>query len=163
MTTPSKTMALHNVVKSKGGRPSAYNDELANLICERIAMHSWGLEKLCANYKDLPDKATINRWRHKHHEFAEQYKQAKISQIETLVDEIIDIADDSSSNTIIDDNGKTRCNSEYIARSRLRIDTRKWLAAKLAPKVYGAAQGQEEQDKQDNRSVVERLMDQIVN
>ncbi|WP_367379929.1 hypothetical protein [Legionella quinlivanii] len=29
------------------------------------------------------------------------------------------------------------CNSEFIARSRLRINTRKWLASKLAPKIYG--------------------------
>jgi hypothetical protein len=152
-------MKLYNVVKNKGGRPSAYNDELAYLICERIAMHSWGLEKLCAHYKDLPDKATINRWRHKHSDFAEQYKQAKVSQIETLVDEIIDIADDSSNDTIIDGNGKERCNSEYIARSRLRIDIRKWLASKLAPKVYGVAQGQE---GQENRSAFEKLIDQLI-
>lgn len=152
-------MTLHNVVKNKGGRPSIYNDELANLICERIAIHSFGLEKLCAYYKDLPDKATINRWRHKHPEFADQYKQAKISQIETLVDEIIDIADDTSNDIIIDDNGNERCNSEYIARSRLRIDTRKWLAAKLAPKVYGVLQ---EQDvDQNHRSIVEKLIDRL--
>jgi hypothetical protein len=29
------------------------------------------------------------------------------------------------------------CNSEFIARSRLRIDTLKWLASKLVPRLYG--------------------------
>ena len=28
-------------------------------------------------------------------------------------------------------------NSENVQRSRLRIDTRKWLMAKMNPKVYG--------------------------
>ena len=28
-------------------------------------------------------------------------------------------------------------NSEWINRSRLRVDTRKWLAGKLCPRLYG--------------------------
>ena len=57
--------------------------------------------------------------------------------METLIDEIIDIADDASQDINITEKGKEICNSEFIARSRLRIDTRKWLASKLAPKIYG--------------------------
>ena len=30
-----------------------------------------------------------------------------------------------------------RMNSEYVQRSRIRIDTRKWIASKLKPKKYG--------------------------
>ena len=88
-------------------------------------------------YDDMPAKITINQWRNKYPEFAAQYAQAKISQIETLVDEIIDIADDAAQDEIINDQGARVCNSEFIARSRLRIDTRKWLAAKLIPRLYG--------------------------
>lgn len=32
---------------------------------------------------------------------------------------------------------KVVADNEHINRSRLRIDTRKWIAAKLAPKIYG--------------------------
>ena len=130
-------MSVNGVTKNKGGRSSLYSAELADLICERIAIHSWGLEKLCAYYKDLPDKTTINRWRNKYPEFREKFAQAKVSQIETLVDEIIDIADDSSNDIVIDENGKFTINHENINRSRLRIDTRKWLSSKLVPKLYG--------------------------
>ena len=42
----------------------------------------------------------------------------------------VDIADDTSK-----DNGFA--GSVVVARSRLRIDARKWLASKLAPKKYG--------------------------
>jgi Bacteriophage Sf6, terminase small subunit-like len=123
--------------KKKVGRPTDYNQELANLICERVATHEVGLKRLCAMYDDMPAKITINQWRNKYPEFAAQYAQAKISQIETLVEEIIDIADDSTQDEIINEQGARVCNSEFIARSRLRIDTRKWLAAKLIPRLYG--------------------------
>jgi hypothetical protein len=119
------------------GRPTKYNQELANLICERVATHEVGLQRLCSMYADMPDKTTINKWRYKYHEFSTQYAQAKISQIETLMDEIIDIADDSTRDEMINEHGVRVCNSEFIARSRLRIDTRKWLASKLIPRLYG--------------------------
>lgn len=124
-------------IKKKVGRPTEYSQELAKLICERVATHEVGLHRLCSMYDDMPAKITINQWRNKYPEFATQYAQAKISQIETLIDEIIDIADDSAQDEIINDQGVRVCNSEFIARSRLRIDTRKWLAAKLIPRLYG--------------------------
>ena len=123
--------------KKKVGRPTDYNQEMANLICERVATHEFGLKRLCSMYDDMPDKTTINKWRYKYPEFYTQYAQAKISQIETLVDEIIDIADDSGHDETINEQGVRVCNSEFIARSRLRIDTRKWLASKLIPRLYG--------------------------
>lgn len=147
------------MIKDKVGRPSIYNIELASLICERIAVHSGSLEKLCSNYEDLPDKKTIWRWRHKHPEFAELYRQAKISQIEVIVDEILEISDDTSNDRIIDSDGNVHCNNEYIARSRLRIDSRKWLAAKLVPRVYG--KGADEQATLSD-TLVERLIDKLV-
>lgn len=119
------------------GRPTVYNQEIADLICERIATHELGLKRLCAMYDDMPAKITINQWRNKYPEFAAQYAQAKISQIEILVEEIIDIADDATQDEIVNDEGARVCNGEFIARSRLRIDTRKWLAAKLIPRLYG--------------------------
>jgi hypothetical protein len=124
-------------IKSKRGRPTEYNQTLADLICERVAIHGVGLKKLCDMYDDMPEKAAIRRWCIKHPEFGSQYARAKVQQIDTLVDEIIEIADDSSQDVIINEQGNRICNSEFIARSRLRIDTRKWLASKLTPKVYG--------------------------
>ena len=45
---------------------------------------------------------------------------------------------------------KTGCvswqvNGEHIQRSRVRIDTRKWLASKLVPRMYGDAKEPEMQ------------------
>jgi hypothetical protein len=58
-----------------------------------------------------------------------------------LADEIIDIADDGSNDWMEREleSGKTIevLNAEHVARSRLRVDARKWVAAKLKPKKYG--------------------------
>jgi hypothetical protein len=70
-------------------------------------------------------------------EFKDQYDIARCAQIESFIDDCLEIADNCDEDQMEGDNGKLVCNSEYIARSRLRIDTRKWIASKLAPKIYG--------------------------
>jgi hypothetical protein len=51
------------------------------------------------------------------------------------------IADDASKEFIVTTNEDgaqiKRPDHEHINRARLRVDTRKWMAAKLAPKKYG--------------------------
>ena len=125
----------------KIGRPTRYTSALAEEICNAIACTSAGLKKLCNDNKHWPERRNIYHWLKKHEEFRLQYAHAKTCQIETLIDEILDIADDTSNDTIIkidsEGNEKVICNSEWINRSRLRIDSRKWLASKLAPKIYG--------------------------
>jgi hypothetical protein len=54
-----------------------------------------------------------------------------------MADEIIEISNDGSNDTYTDDDGREHVNQDVIARSRLRVDSRKWLASKLAPKRYG--------------------------
>lgn len=120
-----------------GGRPSIYTPELADLICMRIATHQESTHKLCQRYDDMPDTTCIYEWRHKHPGFAHKYAQAKMQQAEIMAEQILDIADYSAQDTITDEDGNERINSEFVARSRLRVDTRKWLASKLAPKIYG--------------------------
>ena len=42
--------------------------------------------------------------------------------------------------------GKEIINQDVIARSRLRVDARKWIASKLLPKKYGDKQLGTEED-----------------
>jgi hypothetical protein len=124
------------------GRPTKYNPEIAQLICERVATHDVGLRRLTDMYDDLPDKVTINIWRRKHEEFRSQYAQAKREQIEFLTEDILEIADDSRNDFMeslkeSEQGTAWRVNGDHINRCKLRVDTRKWLASKLAPKIYG--------------------------
>lgn len=54
-----------------------------------------------------------------------------------MAEDTVNIADDGRSDTYIDADGVKRTDQDVIARSRLRVDARKWYASKLAPKKYG--------------------------
>ncbi len=144
------------------GRPLEYTQEMGDYICELVASTGHGLLKLTELYPELPDKVTINRWRHRLPEFRNQYAQAKIEQADILAEECLEIADNSSQDTMIDNEGFERCNTEFIARSRLRVDTRKWLAAKLLPKQYGKAAEEVQKTTEDKKALVAELLDKLI-
>jgi hypothetical protein len=126
----------------KLGRPSSYTPETASLICERIA-NGQSIREIAAA-DDMPAMSTIFRWLAAHEDFREQYVRAKEAQVEFLAEEMLDICDDGS-NDWMERTGKDGeslgwvLNGEAVQRSRVRIDTRKWLLSKLAPKKYGDA------------------------
>ena len=146
--------------KLKAGRPLEYTKEMGDFICELTSSTGYGLLKLTKLYPELPDKMTINRWRHRLPEFRDQYAMAKLEQADILAEECLEIADDDSHDIRVDPTtGFEVCNTEFIARSRLRIDTRKWLAAKLLPKLYGTIA---DDKKTVSETLVERLLDKLV-
>jgi len=72
---------------------------------------------------------------------AARYARAREIGIHVMVDEITDIVDDGSNDWIEYETeaGRivTQVNQEHIARSKLRVDHRKWIAAKVIPALYG--------------------------
>ncbi len=127
---------------SKRGRPSGYTEAIAAEICRRIAERE-SLRKICAD-PDMPDKTTVLRWlaAEENTEFRTQYAHAREMQADTLFDEALAIADDGTNDWMerLDKDGQAagwQLNGEHVQRSRLRVDTRKWAAGKLAPKKYG--------------------------
>lgn len=116
-------------------RSSEFTQEIADLICEKLVT-GLSLRKICLD-DEMPHIATVFKWLAAHKLFDEQYARAREMQAETLADEIVDIADESSRDTYIDDDGNERTDQDVIARSRLRVDARKWVASKLLPKKYG--------------------------
>jgi len=138
------------------GRPTIYNEELATKICEVVSISSCGIRKICFNNPDFPTPETIRVWRLYNESFSAQYAKAKLAQADILAEECVDIADDSSNDTITTQDGREVFNSEFAARSRLRIDTRKWLASKLLPKIYGNTKELEE-EKEKNETLREEV------
>lgn len=106
-------------------------------------MQKMSLEQICED-PAMPSLRTVTNWlaHPKLADFREMYYFARRVQAELLIDEIMTIADDTSRdwkrtyNKKGEPNGWTPDN-EAIQRSRVRIDTRKWFAAKMVPKVYG--------------------------
>jgi hypothetical protein len=73
-------------------------------------------------------------------EFRQQYARAKEFQLYRMEDELLEIADDATNDWIEPndpDNPGWRVNGKPIQRSRVRIDTRKWIMSKRAPKKCG--------------------------
>lgn len=91
----------------------------------------------------MPGMTTVYRWLQEKEDFRELYARAREDQADTLADEIIEIADEDPQ-LIFDSqfHGKdevevVRVDSAAVNHQRLRVDARKWIAAKLRPKKYG--------------------------
>lgn len=121
----------------KPGRPSAYTEAIGVALCAAIA-EGMSLRKACA-LPGMPDVSTVIRWLadEQRAEFCAQYARAREAQADLLAEEILQIADDGRNDTQVDDDGHVFVDHDVIARSRLRVDARKWLASKMAPKKYG--------------------------
>jgi hypothetical protein len=121
------------------GRPSEFTQDIADKISDRLATGE-SLRQICAD-DDMPDKATVLRWIHRHEQFRDQYARAREAQTEHWLDEILEIADDGTNDWVEregrDGQAQSVVDHEHINRSRLRVDSRKWIMSKLAPKKFG--------------------------
>jgi len=123
---------------AKMGRPNGYNVEVVDEICNIISTSSKSM-KTISQEVGIPVR-TILDWLNKHEDFLHKYTRAKEHQADFLAEEIIDIADDSTNDTktIFKDGKNIEVeNTEWVNRSKLRVEARKWAASKLKPKKYG--------------------------
>lgn len=102
------------------GRPTKYNEELADKILGQLVSGK-SLRRIMKD-DDMPNIDSIFEWVRNHQKFSERYKEARQMQAEFFIDEIMEIADGTV---------------EDVQRSRLMVDTRKWYASKIIPKIYG--------------------------
>ena len=132
-TKPANRLGSSN---RKRGRPSTYDAAIAKRICERLAMGET-LRGICMG-RGMPGESTVRGWVVQDVEgFAAQYARARDMGLDSLADEILEIADDDTRDSYVDADGSRKRNNAAINRDRLRVDTRKWFLSKLAPKRYG--------------------------
>lgn len=118
----------------------AFNQELADSICERLA-DGESLRSIC-RCDGMPSRTEVFRWLADaaNAAFRDQYARAKEFGIEALADDIQEISDDARNDWMEAHAGEDigwKTNGENVQRSKLRVDSRKWLLSKLAPKKYG--------------------------
>ena len=123
------------------GRPTDFNQDIANTICEALASGKTLNDILKG--EGMPDRVTVWRWQRANEEFRNLYAQSRIEQAHYWSDEIVDISDDGSRDYKESGDRGTVVDMDHIARSRLRVDTRKFLMAKIVPKIYGDRIAQE--------------------
>ena len=108
---------------AKMGRPSNYNERLAEEFCRRIAMGR-SMRSVCDDL-DMPGSTTIVEWKLDNADFASRYARAMEDRGLSYGDQISDLV-----NKVLE--GKYE-----VDRARLALDGLKWTAARLAPKQYG--------------------------
>jgi len=102
------------------GRPSKYNQEIADEICYRLSTGQT-MRSIC-DAPNMPDYSNLWRWINNNEEFRTQSMYARELGTHALADECIQIADDP----MLDPQDK-----------RIRIDTRIRLIGKWNSKKYG--------------------------
>lgn len=103
-----------------------YRPALGARLCERLAAGE-PLSRICRG-PGMPTAPEVLAWLAdpRHADFQGAVARAREARADALVDEILSIADDLAG-------------AEQVQRSKLRVDTRRWLAARLAPAKYGDA------------------------
>jgi transposase len=119
--------------------PTAYSEETAQLVIELIAA-GYSIA-VAANAVGL-SRQTISRWAIEDKEgFYERFRLAKQVQALVLSDQMIEIADDASKDweTRTDRHGNEYevLNQDAVQRSKLMIDTRKFIARHFLKHVFG--------------------------
>jgi hypothetical protein len=102
---------------------SNYTPERATEFCAAIA-DGKTVRKVC-KMPGMPSKATVFRWLRDNPEFARMYEIATDERADTMIDEIVDIAD------------SCKTDADSIRKAKLRIHARVEQAQKMKPKKYG--------------------------
>ena len=125
--------------KAKPGRkptPPEIREAIIEHVLHEVAMTEKGIRHICADDGRI-NVQTFYEWIEADPALGERYARAQAKRMEVMAERILEIADDSSGDTFVDAKGKEHTDYENIQRSKLRVDTRKWLMSKLAPKKYG--------------------------
>lgn len=136
-----------------------YSEEIAKDICMQISTSTKGIRKLCEENKHWPDRANIYRWCSEREEFRDRYVKAKAFQVDWLAEEALEVAYDKSGDKIENEKGVYVSNSANVNRARLQVDTLKWIAAKLAPKIYG--DNVKRENTEAEKSLIEKVIDKL--
>lgn len=119
-------------------RPTKYTKEIADKICEVISTSPKSLKTIAQELNVTV--SSVHKWLSENKEFSDKYARAHEDRADFLAEEILEIADSIEKDTIkVNKFGKLVEveNTEWVNRSKLKIDARKWVASKLKPKKYG--------------------------
>ncbi len=117
-----------------------YSRDLADRILDLMA-DGYTLNEIC-RLDGMPSAKAVRNWAIDDVDgFGPRYARARAALVDHWADEIVTISDDGSNDYVErhnkDGSTYTAIDHDHIARSRLRVDSRKWLLSKLRPEQYG--------------------------
>lgn len=119
-----------------------FSEGLLSTILDRVATGE-PLSKVCSS-AEMPTRKSFFEWVANDDTIKNRYEVAIQMRAELLAEDIIAISDEVVLETKYDgEDVKIVMDATAVARNRLRVDARKWLASKMAPKKYGDKTTQE--------------------
>jgi hypothetical protein len=118
-----------------------YSPEIAAEICDRLAQGE-SLRAICEDLH-MPSERAVRFWvLDDLNGFASQYARARAVGYERMAEEILAISDTPliGTKSVSKATGLEITEGDMIEHRRLQVDTRKWMLAKMLPKVYGDKQ-----------------------
>ena len=110
------------------GRPTVYNEDLANELCARLS-GGQSLKSICGQ-DDMPSESSVMRWlfdpQGEKAGFWERYSRARKAYAEVLADEVVPIADDADIER-----------PAAVNKARAQIDARRWAASVFNRSRFG--------------------------
>jgi hypothetical protein len=113
---------------------------LQDAICDAISTQPRGMGAILEELGNPINPSTFYRWLQQDDDLCKRYARARADQAQVMADEITQIADTTQEGVITTEkaDGSVEIKrSDMLEHRKLRIESRKWLAAKLLPKVYG--------------------------
>jgi len=114
-------------------------DTTFTIICEEIKKGR-SVRSILKDSK-MPASETFFKWVDLNDSKTKQYARACEERAEMIFEEMLDIADDGTNDYKKVDLGEgvevDKFDHEHVQRSKLRIDTRKWMLSKMMPKKFG--------------------------
>lgn len=105
----------------------------AEQVIELIGEEALSIRKACEKVDMKPSTFLLHVEKEG---LAERYARAREARADMLFDEMIEIADEPIGQAI-DENGNTRLDSGWQQHKKQRIDTRKWMLARMNQRKYG--------------------------
>lgn len=105
-------------------RPSEYNFEMCQTICEEVA-NGFNIKTVLKSKNEYPDFSTWCRWKRNNEELRNLYVNAMQDKAESEIEEIDYIRDQLKAGEI------------EPSAANVLIQTGKWLSSKFYPKMFG--------------------------
>lgn len=115
-----------------------FKEEQFNAVISYIEDDGYSLRK-ALRQPNTPSSKKFYEWLDQREDLRKRYARACEKRADAIFDEILEIADEAENDTVeITEDGVVdkRVNHENIQRSKLRVDARKWVLAKMNPKKY---------------------------
>jgi hypothetical protein len=125
---------------AKAGRKPTYTEEDRERIVKHILAELSGgraVSRILREDAGMPAASLFWQWHFTDETLQEKVARARENGVEAIMDETLEIADNTSNDTIRNEAGVDQANTEWITRSRLRVDTRHKYAQMIAPRKYG--------------------------